>query len=206
VLDSLGKTWQIAELAHKPFPCGRATHGVLDGLISLMRQHAFAADEIERIECRVPPLTQRLVGRPAHADMAVSYARLSAPYVIACALQGGGVGLDDFQPEALADPARFALAQRVTFSADHNPDPNALAPVTVVVRLNDGATHETSVSEVYGSPARPMGREAHLAKFRANWLSGAKPLPEAAGERLIELVDELEAVRDVAVLVDQMVL
>jgi aconitate decarboxylase len=205
VLDSLGKTWQIAELAHKPFPCGRATHGVLDGLISLMRQHAFAADEIERIECRVPPLTQRLVGRPAHADMAVSYARLSAPYVIACALQGGGVGLDDFQPEALADPARFALAQRVTFSADHNPDPNALAPVTVVVRLNDGATHETSVSEVYGSPARPMGREAHLAKFRANWLSGAKPLPEAAGERLIELVDELEAVRDVAVLVDQMV-
>jgi aconitate decarboxylase len=78
--------------------------------------------------------------------------------------------------------------------------------VTVVVRLNDGATHETSVSEVYGSPARPMGREAHLAKFRANWLSGAKPLPEAAGERLIELVDELESVRDVAVLVDQMVL
>jgi aconitate decarboxylase len=205
VLDSLGKTWQIAELAHKPFPCGRATHGVLDGLISLMRQHAFAVDEIERIECRVPPLAQRLVGRPAHADMAVSYARLSAPYVIACALQGGGVGLDDFQPEALADPARFALAQRVTFSADHNPDPNALAPVTVVVRLNDGATHGTSVSEVYGSPARPMGREAHLAKFRANWLSGAKPLPEAAGERLIELVDELEAVRDVAVLVDQMV-
>ena len=145
------------------------------------------------------------MGRPAHEEMAVSYARLCAPYVIACALQGGGIGLDDFQPAAFADPARLALAQRVTVSADDNPDPNALTPVTMVVRLHGGATHETSVGEVYGSPARPMGREAHLAKFRANWISGARPLPEAGGERLIELVDELEAVRDVAVLVHLMV-
>ena len=205
VLDRLGKTWRITEVAHKPFPCGRATHGVLDGVLSLMREHGFAAHDVERIVCRVPPLTQRLVGRPAQEGMAVSYARLCAPYVIACATLDDGVGLDDFQPAALADPARLALAQRVTVSADDNPDPNALTPVTMVVRLHGGATHETSVGEVYGSPARPMGREAHLAKFRANWISGARPLPEAGGERLIELVDELEAVRDVAVLVHLMV-
>jgi aconitate decarboxylase len=205
VLRGLGKTWRITELAHKPFPCGRATHGVLDGVLSLMREQAFAAADIARIECRVPPLTQRLVGRPAHAGMTVSYARLCAPYVIACALQDGGVGLDDFQPAALADPERLALAQRVIVSADGNPDPNALAPVTVVVRRNGDATLETCVSEAYGSPARPMGREAHLAKFRANWLSGASPLPEAGGERLIELVDDLETVGDVSALVDLMV-
>jgi aconitate decarboxylase len=98
VLDGLGKAWRITEVAHKPFPCGRATHGALDGVLSLMRAHVFPADAIEAIECRVPPLTQRLVGRPARADMSPNYARLCAPYVIACALQGGGVGLDDFQP------------------------------------------------------------------------------------------------------------
>jgi aconitate decarboxylase len=205
VLGDLGRTWRITEVAHKPFPCGRATHGVLDGVLRLLREHGFAADDIERIEGRVPPLTQRLVGRPAHDRMTASYARLCAPYVVACALQGGGIALDDFQPAALADPARLALAQRITVGADDNPDPNALTPVSVAVRLNRGATHETCVSEVYGSPARPMGREAHLAKFRANWISGTKPLPEAAGERLIELVDDLEAVRDVAALVDLMV-
>ncbi len=32
VLESLGKTWQIAELSHKPYPAGRATHGALEGL------------------------------------------------------------------------------------------------------------------------------------------------------------------------------
>jgi aconitate decarboxylase len=205
VLRDFGKVWRITEVAHKPFPCGRATHGVLDGVLGLMRQHCFVAEDVALIECMVPPLTHRLVGRAARADMAVSYARLCAPYVLACALQGGGVGLDDFQPTALADPPRLALAQRIRLNPDDNPDPNALAPVTVIVRLQGGATHKVRISEVYGSPARPMGREAHLAKFRANWISGARPLPEAAGERLIELVDELESVPDVAELIDLMV-
>jgi aconitate decarboxylase len=77
--------------------------------------------------------------------------------------------------------------------------------VTAVVRLQGGTTHELRISQVYGSPARPMGREAHLAKFRTNWISGGRPLPEAAGERLIDLVDELESVSDVAELVDLMI-
>jgi 2-methylcitrate dehydratase PrpD len=205
VLRDLGRVWRITEVAHKPFPCGRATHGVLDGVLALMRQHSFVADEVELIECRVPPLTHRLVGRPARAGMAVSYARLCAPYVLACALQGGGVGLDDFQPPALADPPRLALAQRIGLGPDDNPDPNALAPVTVIVRLQGGTTHELRIDEVYGSPGRPMGREAHLAKFRANWISGGRPLPEAAGEHMIELVDELESVQDVDQLVDLMI-
>ena len=29
LLTNLGKNWQITEVAHKPFPSGRATHGVV---------------------------------------------------------------------------------------------------------------------------------------------------------------------------------
>jgi 2-methylcitrate dehydratase PrpD len=205
VLRELGKVWRISEVALKPFPSGRATHGVLDGVLALMQEHGFGAAEVARIECRVPPLTQRLVGRPAQAGMTANQARLSVPYVVACALLEAGVDVDDFRPEALADPARLALAERVTVAADDNPDPNALAPVAVTVLLNDGSRHEARVSAVYGSPARPMGREAQLAKFRRNWISGARPLPVAAGEQLIAEVDRLEALADVRALVDLMV-
>jgi aconitate decarboxylase len=107
--------------------------------------------------------------------------------VLACAVRGGRVDLDDFKPEALADPARLDLARRIGLSTDDNPDPNALTPVSVRVRLADRTAHEALVREVYGSPARPMRREAHLAKFRANWIAGAKSLPETTGERLIRL-------------------
>ncbi len=50
-----------------------------------------------------------------------------------------------------------------------------------------------------------MSREAHLEKFRRNWKAAWKPLPEARAERLIEAVDDLESVDDVASLVDLMV-
>jgi aconitate decarboxylase len=205
VLAGFGRTWRITEVAHKPFPSGRATHGVLDGLLGLVREHGLSADQVAQVRCVVPPLTHHLVARPVHDAMAVSYARLSAPYVLACGLLHGTVGLGDFKPEALADPARLALARRVTVATDDNPDPNALTPVTVALTLKDGREHGISVATVYGSPAEPMSREAHLAKFRENWRSGAKPLPEAAGEELIALVDDLENVGDVRELVDLMV-
>jgi aconitate decarboxylase len=205
VVEGLGKVWRVTEVAQKPFPTGRATHGVLDGVLALQREGGFDAADVAQIRCRVPPLTHRLVGRAAHAGMAPNQARLSAPYAIACALQGGAVDLDDFKPAALADPVRLALAARVEVETDGNPDPNALGPVEVAVLLRDGARREIRIAEVYGSPARPMGREAHLAKFRRNWLAGAKPLAPAAGERLIALVDALETLSDVAEVIDPMV-
>ena len=202
VVEALGARWRVTEVALKPFPTGRATHGVLDGMLRLQREHGFGAEEVQEVVCRVPPLTARLVGRPAQPGMGANQARLCAPYVLACALQDGGVDVDDFAAAALADPARLALAARVEVQPDDNPDANALTPVEVAVLLADGRRPATRVEEVYGSPARPMGREAQLTKFRRNWISGAVALPETAGEALIAAVDRLEAIDDVAGLMD----
>jgi aconitate decarboxylase len=205
VLDSLGKVWRITEVAHKPFPCGRATHGVLDGVLQLKRRHGFGPRDIAKVECLVPPFTHRLVDRPARPDMASNYARLCAAYVIACALLNDTVDIADFGPKSLADQRPLALAARVTLRADDNPDQNALAPVRVMVTLENGTSHEIRVDEVYGSPARPMTRDAHLVKFRRNWGSGALALAEAAGDGLAAQVDALESLADVTELVDLLV-
>jgi 2-methylcitrate dehydratase PrpD len=205
ILEDLGKVWRIAEVAHKPYPCGRATHGVIDGVLQLKRRHNIAAGDVARVDCLVPPLTHRLVGRPAHGEMAVSYARLCAPYAIACALLNGCVDVADFRPAALTDPRRLALATKVALRGDASPDQNALAPVRVAVTLAGGATHELQIEQVYGSPARPMSREAHLAKFRRNWSAGALPLGEAAGDALVARIDALEAISDVTELADLLV-
>jgi 2-methylcitrate dehydratase PrpD len=203
VLGDLGRVWRITEVAHKPYPCGRATHGVVDGTLQLKGRHNFAAVDVARVECLVPPLTHRLVGRPAQEGMAASYARLCAPYVVACALLNETVDIADFGAEALTDPRRLALAARVALRTDDNPDENALAPVRVAVTLRDGTSHKIGLDQVYGGPARPMSPDAHLAKFRRNWRAGA--LLMAAGEALFARVDALEEVADVTELVDLMV-
>ena len=165
--DELGSAWRIAELSHKPFPSGRATHGGIDGLQRLIAAHGVRADEVRTGRFIVPPLTHRLVGRRPEAGMSVAHARLCLAYCGAVSLRHGTVGLADFTETALADPDTLALAFRLSVIADANPDPNALSPQRVELDLTDGRSIACNVDEVIGSPARPLAPEAARAKFMA---------------------------------------
>ena len=203
VAADLGRRWRIAEVAHKPFPSGRATHGVLDACLELKRQHAIVPEQIARIRACVPPLVHHLVGRPPKPQMEINYARLCVPYVAACALLRDTVSIEDFRDEAYRDVATQALAGRVAVEVCDAGDPNALTPVDVDIELKNGTRLTQRLDVVYGNPARPMTRDAHLAKFRRNCALAAQPIPPAKAERLIEVVDNLETLPDVSVLVDE---
>jgi 2-methylcitrate dehydratase PrpD len=197
VLQSLGRNWRIAEFSHKPFPAGRATHGGIEGVATLRQQHGFSASEIAAVEVAAPPLIIRLVGRPPRPDMGASYARLCLAWAVAKVLLNGKLDLSDFREAALADPATHELARRVTLTSDGNPDPNALAPQRVTVRLNDGTEHRWSCETMLAHPARPLTREQHLAKFRRNLDFAAVPLAPDAADRMIETIDRLERLDNV---------
>jgi aconitate decarboxylase len=163
--DDLGEKWRICELSHKPFPSGRATHGGIDGLQRLIATHNVVADHINAGRFIVPPLTLRLVGRRPNPEMSVAHARLCLAYCGAVCLRRGAVSLDDFAPETLTDRETLVLAQRLAVIADTNPDPNALAPIRVELDLRGGRAIACDVTEVLGSPARPLSSEAARAKF-----------------------------------------
>lgn len=205
LLGGLGKVWRITEVAHKPFPSGRATHGLVDAVSSLKAEHGFEAGDVASVDAAVPPLTQRLIGRPVMEGMKANYARLSGPYTAARMLLTGKLDLTDFTEEALRDPATLDLGGRITVAVDGNPDPNAFTPITVTVALRDGRRLARTLDVVYGNPAKPMTREAHLEKFRRNVAHARGDLPAENADRLIALVDGLEDVDDVRVLVDLMV-
>lgn len=203
--DGFEERFAVTELSHKPFPSGRATHGGVDGLLTLQSQLGFRPDDLESAVVHAPPLVIQLVDRPARADMAPAYARLCLPYVAATALLNGDVGVVDFDPVAMADPRRIALAARIGAQRDGNPSLNALSPQRVEIRLRDGSRHALDLPAVLGAPGRPLDRRRHLAKFRRAAASGARPLTEARTEALIGLVDRLEHLDDVRHLVDAMV-
>jgi aconitate decarboxylase len=202
VARELGRRWFVTELAHKPFPSGRATHGIIEACLTLRRDHVLAPAAIERVTAHVPPLVNQLVGRPPREDMQANYARLCAPYLAACALRKGSVGLADFTPEGYCDAPTQDLARRVRIEVRDGGDPNALTPIEVEVGLRDGTAHAARVATVYGNPAKPLGRAEQLEKFRANCAAAASPMPPANVERLIARIDRLEEVADVTELVD----
>ena len=197
----LGQLWRITEVAHKPFPSGRATHGILDGCLSLQREHGFASGDIVGIELTVPPLIEHLVGRPPKTEMAINYARLCARYVLSCAMHGGGILLSDFNDAAYRREDRQQLAQNTTLTVQDDGDPNALVPIGIEIALRDGRRLGCRVDDVYGAPENPMSRDAHLRKFRQNCRDGRNALPAERVETMIAMVDGLEDVESVESLV-----
>jgi 2-methylcitrate dehydratase PrpD len=196
VLADLGRVRRVTEVAHKPFPSGRLTHGVVDGLQQLSAAHGFSGADVTRVVVAVPPLVMRLVGRADEDAPSAAHARLCLPFVAATALLRGTVDVPDFRGERLADHAVHRAAKRIEIVPDGNPDENALVPQSVTVELAGGARHEIRLDQVLGHPARPLTRERHLEKFRRCWRYGATPPAPAAGEALIGAVDRLETLTD----------
>jgi 2-methylcitrate dehydratase PrpD len=202
ILPNLGKVWRIAEVAHKPFPSGRATHGVVDACLGLRAEHNLDAGAIASVSAKVPPLTHHLVGRPPKAEMSPNYARLCASYVAARALTHGTVEVSHFTPEFLRDGVIGALAKQVEIVIDGNPDPNALSPVTVDIELTNGGKLTATREVIYGNPGNPMSREDYLDKFRRNCAGACPGIPAAQAEALIGRVEALEEETEIASLVD----
>ena len=195
----IGREWQIARLAHKPFPSGRLTHGVVDALRRLTGAHGFGAADVARIEGRVPPLVMNLVGRPDRPAPEANYAKLCLAYVAGAYLVRGQVDVPEFaSPEVLADPAIHEVAGKVELELDGNPDENALVPQWFKVTLADGTAHEIELTQVYGHPDVPLTAEENAAKFRRCVGYGRAAMSEGQAAALEAAVAEVETLSDAA--------
>ncbi|MCH2510717.1 MAG: MmgE/PrpD family protein [Dehalococcoidia bacterium] len=194
VLANLGSVWRVEQIAHKPFPCGRLTHGAAEAVLILKECHGFRAGDVDDIEVLVPPLPYRLVGRPLEEGVpSPQYAKLSIPYVAAVALIRGTVFINDFWEDRLGDLAVRELAGRITVVQDLTiTDQNVMVPQRMRIRLKNGAEHELILDQVLGHPDKPLSRDQHLEKFHACWAVGASHLPERNRDRLADLVDGME--------------
>ena len=160
---------RIAEVSYKPFPTGRAAQG---GIVLMQRLRAAGVrpHEVQSIRLTAPPLIERLVGRPARADMQINYARLCFGYCGATALKRGAVGLADFTEPALRDADTLALAARITVASDGGEDPAAFTPQRLEARLSGGRVETVELSTLYGAPSDPM-TPADVAAKRAECLA-----------------------------------
>ena len=201
-MQGLGERWRLTELSHKPYPSGRATHGGIEGLSALHTQFGFAAADVAEIVVRGPSLLNHLVNRPPLERPTPNYARLCMPFVLAKVLQHGGLDPMHFRGNALTDPATYFLSLKVRMEKDDNPNPNALVPQQVTVRLKDGTVLQHAIDAMLASPKRPLSREAQLLKFYRCWTLSAEPMGSPEG--LVELVDELERYSDIAGIIRQL--
>jgi len=200
-LPSLGRDWQIDRMSHKPYPSGRLTHGVIDGLGRLMATHGFRPGDIASIRAEVPPLVHRLVGRADIPAPEPNYAKLCLRFVAGTFLARGHVDVPDFRgAETLADPEVHRFAAMTDVVLDDNPDQNALDPQTIGVRLTSGTEHAITLPHVYGHPEAPLSAEENEAKFRRCLGYASPPLSDPQADALVAAVAGIADAPDISAL------
>jgi aconitate decarboxylase len=200
----LGEVWQITRVSHKPYPTGRAAHGGIAGLLTLMREHMFTADQVEAVTLHAPPLIRQLVDRPMMNGMSVNYARLCLPYLAAVTLTNGEVGLNAYAPSLMQSVAIQSLAARIKLIADENNDVNALAPQRLEVRLKDGRVLTHHMPQVLGAPEAPLSPAAQRSKFVACCKYAPIPLQDSQINTLIEAIDNIAVMPNINALMPLM--
>lgn len=192
-LAELGSPWKVTQLAHKPYPAGRATQSVLTMFDALRAQSPFAPSDIEAVNVDVPPLIMLLVGRPLEATMTSSYARLCLKVIGPMYLLDGQVDPRLLPENAPAPAAIYALGERFNIRLNDNADPNALNPQSCEIVLKNGRTLRADCLHPYGSVENPMDKIAREAKVHRCFEIGATG---ADPQQLIDIAGRTEALDD----------
>ena len=171
-LATWGAPWKITEMAHKPFPAGRATQAVLTALLDMRAARDFDADEVVSIRAEVPSLIALLVSRPLSPDMSPAYARLCLEYVVPRMLLDRTVDPLRFTSDWFGAADVAELASRIECAVNDNPDPNALGPQTVAVSLADGTRMEQFVDAPLGAPGRALNSDQRVEKVARCFAAG----------------------------------
>lgn len=163
-------TWELENIAVKPFPMCHFVHASIDAAIALRAQGVNAAD-VYAIEVRVPAGVIPAVCEPQENKRRPQGdydAKFSLPYAVACGLLRGRLGLAELAPAAYRDAAACALMDRISYSADAASTFPQHYTGEVHVTLNDGRrlAHRESINR--GHAERPLTNGDVVEKYRAN--------------------------------------
>jgi 2-methylcitrate dehydratase PrpD len=184
--DGLGETWELAQNAIKPYPCGFVIHPFLDVVLDWRRQHPD--DAIERVVLRGNPLLSDRTDRPDISTGAES--QVSVQHAVAAALVRGQAGLAQFTDGCARDPTVVAMRRRIAVVRDP-----AIATIAAQVELctADGRTHRLSTPAARGSPANPMSDRDVEEKLRTvvgSWQPGYDVAPLIAAIWALDRSDD----------------
>ncbi|MGG5822438.1 MmgE/PrpD family protein [Falsiroseomonas sp. HW251] len=191
----LSETWHSATrgLNLKRYPVVGAAQRLADMAVGL---HAAGAPrdaaQVARIAVTISEKHLRVM--PFGLPEGSLQAKFSLPFIVACGLRHGRVGLAEVSDEAAADPAIRALAQRIVITTTAEADPNwpDAAPTDVLeIETTDGRRIAAPpVARWRGHADNPMD----AAELRAKFMDCARyaDVPQDRASALFDTLQRLE--------------
>jgi aconitate decarboxylase len=158
----------------------------IEAVLNLRQKHSLTADMVEK-------LTIHRQGRGHSGPVPQSGldGKFSVEYCAAVALLDGRVVIDSFTDQRRFAPDLEGMLGKVRV------DPVELEPgvVRVTARLTDGREVNDECRGFNGSAGNPMSRDQRMDKV---WDCIGRALPREDAQQVIDLVEDLENVADIA--------
>jgi 2-methylcitrate dehydratase PrpD len=202
--EGLGEWFLVERVWIKKYCCNGMLHAPLDALEAIVARRPVVPEQVQGI----------VVGSNRHAPHEVGSIRVpkdmfglqfSMGYTIAMRLVFGDVGLQRYSEQTLVHSEIADLAGRVTVEVD--PVVDGYFPSKIGGRVSilfvDGTSDEETIEDCRGTPNNPMSPEEMRVKVQevAGLVMNVRSV-----DRLIELVDQLDSMRDVHLLCELLTL
>jgi 2-methylcitrate dehydratase PrpD len=189
--EGLGTVWETLNVGYKPHAAVTSIHTALDGLADIMREAKLKADDIEKVETGLSPMTHVHCAWEYKAQ-GVTAAQMNLYYGLAVIALDGVAFTDQYHEGRLRDPKILDFVRRITAHVDPEIERMGAAfrhAARVKVTARDGRQFEKMMLDRRGSPENPLKPEDIVYKFRHVVRSCLAP---QRIDRVIELVNKLE--------------
>jgi aconitate decarboxylase len=180
----------------KKHPSNYFTHRPIDAALALRAEFAIRGGQIDAVEIVFPRFDY--VNRPQPASGLDG--KFSVQYTTAAALLDGEVTIDTFTNERRYAQDMTALLAKIKLRIDDAIPADFDRMHTIVnVRLADGRQLAKRIDQLSGWQGSPLTREERLKKF---FSCARRVLPEKPAQRVLELIERLDALPDVYEVMD----
>jgi 2-methylcitrate dehydratase PrpD len=197
----MGERFAVTDLSYKPYPCCRATHPSIDAALFLAREHNIVPEDIEEVWVRTGE-SARLLCEPLEVKQRPRVfvdAQFSIPWMVATALVKRRATIDDVTPNAITNEKVLAVAAKITPIIDDTiGSGRGTPPAEVQIKMKGtGTVYQRTENLPKGHPDNPMSWDELGDKFRDCATHGVKEVPRDMAWKVIEMVTDLENVKDV---------
>lgn len=203
ITEKLGVSLDVVPqgLKVKRYPSCSCTHRSIDAMLHLVNTYDIKPDEVEAVECLVPPFYRRVSLPFANASNKLE-GKFCLPFVMAAAIKNRRVGLAQVTDEEVNDPIIQNLIGKVDvrdYSDWTEGDVWEARPDVITVKLKDGRKYSHEVLFAKGWPQVPLTDEELLEKYRD---CARLVLEDKEIERSIKLMMNLGELKDIKELMD----
>jgi 2-methylcitrate dehydratase PrpD len=186
----------------KQYPTNASQQAPINGLASLIEEHRFSAEDVERIDVGLNKTVAMHCGS-VYEPQEVIQAQFSLAYSLAIRLIKGSNDLSLYMDRELwRDPHVMELAHKIHFYPVPEIRDEQKHGCRIRITVARGKTLEANLEYPKGSFKNPLSKEELRSKFRN---LAASVLPADRIEKVIGTVERMEQIRDVSEIVSLLV-